>query len=133
MRIWNAGDCPPVFGVRSFTLDIVHTFSLNDFLKVCTLYHSYALKQTPSRGITSTNRGLTTTVNVDNEAAMKNHTTAPQRFTFLFLAVVRANPQAHPHREQITAVSEREARSLLAGRYVLVFAGRLPALEVTHG
>jgi hypothetical protein len=76
---------------------------------------------------------LTTTVNASNEVAMKNHTTAPQRFTFLFLAVVRANPQAHPHREQITAVSEREARSLLAGRYVLVFAGRLPTLEVAHG
>ncbi|VEA68213.1 ORF6N domain [Serratia plymuthica] len=76
---------------------------------------------------------LTTTVNVDNEVVMRNHTTAPQRFTFLFLAVVRANPQAHPHREQITAISEHEARSLLAGRFVLVFAGRLPALEVAHG
>ncbi|WP_208951022.1 host cell division inhibitor Icd-like protein [Rahnella sp. ChDrAdgB13] len=64
---------------------------------------------------------------------MRNHTTAPQRFTFLFLAVVRANPQAHPHREQIAAASEREARSLLVGRFVLVFAGRLPALGVTHG
>lgn len=63
---------------------------------------------------------------------MQNHTTAPQRFIFLFLAVVRANPLAHPHREEITATSEREARSLLAGRFVLVFAGRLPALGVNH-
>lgn len=63
---------------------------------------------------------------------MQNHITAPQRFTFLFLAVVRANPQALPHREQVTAATEREARSSLAGRYVLLFAGRLPVREVSH-
>ncbi|CAI0832068.1 host cell division inhibitor Icd-like protein [Serratia fonticola] len=63
---------------------------------------------------------------------MSNIITAPQRFTFLFLAVVRANTQARPHREQVTATSEREARSFLAGRYVLLFAGRLPVREVHH-
>ncbi|TQI82500.1 hypothetical protein FHU09_5187 [Serratia fonticola] len=63
---------------------------------------------------------------------MRNHTTAPQRFTFLFLPVIRANPQAHPHREQVTAASEREARSLLADRFVLLFAGRLPVREVPY-
>ncbi|CND22603.1 MULTISPECIES: host cell division inhibitor Icd-like protein [Yersinia] len=63
---------------------------------------------------------------------MKNNTTAPQRFIFLFLAVMRANTQAHPHREQISATSEREARSLLAGRFVLIFAGRLPVREVVN-
>ncbi|WP_025121321.1 MULTISPECIES: host cell division inhibitor Icd-like protein [unclassified Serratia (in: enterobacteria)] len=63
---------------------------------------------------------------------MQNHTTAPQRFTFLFLAVVRANPQDRPHREQVTAATEREARSFLAGRFVLLFAGRLPVREVRH-
>jgi hypothetical protein len=66
------------------------------------------------------------------EVAMSNITTAPKRFIFLFLAVVRANPQAHPHREEITATSEHEARSLLAGHFVLVFAGRLPALGGVH-
>lgn len=63
---------------------------------------------------------------------MQNHITAPQRFTFLFLAVVRANPQALPHREQVTATSEHEARYFLAGRYVLLFAGRLPVREASH-
>ncbi|MGT3173470.1 host cell division inhibitor Icd-like protein [Yersinia enterocolitica] len=75
---------------------------------------------------------LTTNDNYTIEAAMKNNTTAPQRFTFLFLAVMRANTQAHPHREQISATSEREARSLLAGRFVLIFAGRLPVREVVN-
>ncbi len=63
---------------------------------------------------------------------MKNNTTAPQRFTFLFLAVMRANTQAHPHREQINATSEWEARFLLTGRFVLIFAGRLPVREVAN-
>lgn len=63
---------------------------------------------------------------------MSNLITAPQRFTFLFLAVVRGNPQAQPHREQVTATSEHEARSFLAGRFVLLFAGRLPVREVSH-
>lgn len=75
---------------------------------------------------------LTTNDNYTIEAAMKNNTTAPQRFIFLFLAVMRANTQAHPHREQISATSEREARSLLAGRFVLIFAGRLPVREVVN-
>lgn len=60
IRIWNAGDCPPVFGVRSLALDIVHTFSFNEPHKVCTLYHEYLLKQTPPNDIASTERGLTT-------------------------------------------------------------------------
>ncbi len=49
------------------------------------------------------------------------------KFTWLFLAVSRSNPQDKPHREEVIARSEREARLSLAGRYVLSFAGRLPA------
>ncbi|ELO3636699.1 host cell division inhibitor Icd-like protein [Salmonella enterica] len=49
---------------------------------------------------------------------------------YLFLAVVRANKQDKPHREEVIATSEREARKYLAGRYVLSFAGRLPVQEV---
>jgi hypothetical protein len=59
----------------------------------------------------------------------QNHT---KNRVFIFLAVTRANMQDKPHREQITATSEREARQLLAGRFVLVFAGRLPVSEVRH-
>ncbi|EEF4970967.1 host cell division inhibitor Icd-like protein [Salmonella enterica] len=50
---------------------------------------------------------------------------------YLFLAVVRANVQDKPHREEVIATSEREARKYLAGRYVLLFAGRLPVQEVS--
>jgi len=44
----------------------------------------------------------------------------------LFLAVSRVNRQDRPHREEVTATSEQEARALLAGRFILCFAGRLP-------
>ncbi|HFZ8993823.1 TPA: host cell division inhibitor Icd-like protein [Citrobacter freundii] len=53
-------------------------------------------------------------------------------FTWLFLAVSRANMQDKPHREEITAASEYEARKCLAGRYVLSFAGRLPVTGAHH-
>jgi len=128
MRIWNAGDCPPDFGVRSFTLDIVHTFSFNGFYKVCTLYHEYSLKQTPPKGITSTRQGLTTTVKASNEAAMKDHTQTHPKFTWRFLAL-SANTR---NVISITAATEREARDQSPIGCVMVFAGRLPAQEVRH-
>ncbi|WP_262958520.1 host cell division inhibitor Icd-like protein [Salmonella enterica] len=52
---------------------------------------------------------------------------------FLFLAVSRTNLQDKPHREEVIATSEREARLMLVGRYVLSFAGCLPVREVHHG
>ncbi|MER3384072.1 host cell division inhibitor Icd-like protein [Pectobacterium aroidearum] len=54
-------------------------------------------------------------------------------FTFLFLAVRRADLRALPHREAVTAANEHHARRLLVRDYVLVFAGRLPVAEVHHG
>nr|MBJ7892835.1 host cell division inhibitor Icd-like protein [Serratia sp. PAMC26656] len=89
-------------------------------------------KNGEARQCANTNRASNHNDRTSIEVAMSNITTAPKRFAFLFLAVVRANPQAHPHREEITAISERKARSLLAGRFVLVFAGRLPVLGGIH-
>lgn len=58
--------------------------------------------------------------------------THPKNRVFIFLAVTRGNMQDKPHPEEIIAISEREARKLLAGRFVLVFAGSLPVREVCH-
>lgn len=52
------------------------------------------------------------------------------KFQYLFLAVCRSDPNAQPHRESITAYSEHDARRILAGQFILSFAGRLP--EVSH-
>lgn len=64
---------------------------------------------------------------------MQKHTTAT-RTTYLwrFLALSCINIDAKPCRLSIEATSEWEARSLLAGRFVLIFAGRLPVREVVN-
>lgn len=86
---------------------------------------------TPPNGITSTERGLTTTVSLDNEAAMKDHITHPQGrksyiWRFLVLSAIGRNVI------HITATTEREAREQSPAGCVMVFAGRLPVREVRH-
>ncbi|EFS5262064.1 ash family protein [Salmonella enterica] len=68
------------------------------------------------------------------EAAAMVATLTPlhPEFTFYFLAVRRSDLTDRPHREIITAPDEMTARRLLAGRFVLCFAGRVPAQEVRH-
>lgn len=134
MRMGKTGALPSDECFLSrFTVDMYIPTGLVFYLVGIYLITVNTAKETPPKGITSTTRGLTTNDSVIIEVAMSNITTAPQRFTFLFFGRSPCQSTVPPHREQITAVSEREARSLLAGRYVLVFAGRLPALEVTHG
>ncbi|HDG7579029.1 host cell division inhibitor Icd-like protein [Klebsiella pneumoniae] len=53
-------------------------------------------------------------------------------FTFHFLAVRRSDLNDKPHRESVTAPDELTARRLLAGNFVLCFAGRVPAQGVRH-
>lgn len=48
------------------------------------------------------------------------------QYSFLFLAIRRADYQAKPCRVRITASDEHSARIMLAPEYVLSFAGRLP-------
>ncbi|WP_208951718.1 host cell division inhibitor Icd-like protein [Rahnella sp. ChDrAdgB13] len=55
--------------------------------------------------------------------------TRPQ-FTWLFLAVRRADLCDKPHRINVTAPDERAARRLLARDFVFSFAGRIPAGEM---
>lgn len=59
--------------------------------------------------------------------------TNPPYFTWLFLAVRRSDLKSKPHRESIVAPDEGTARKLLAGTYVLSFAGRIPFAEAHHG
>lgn len=52
---------------------------------------------------------------------------------WLFLAVSRTNLRDKPHREEVIATNEHEARKCLSGRYILLFAGRLPVRGGCHG
>ncbi|EBK9620939.1 host cell division inhibitor Icd-like protein [Salmonella enterica] len=73
-------------------------------------------------------------LHTEKEAAAMVATPTPlhPEFTFYFLAVRRSDLTDRPHRETITAPDEMTARRLLAGRFVLCFAGRVPAREVHH-
>lgn len=54
-------------------------------------------------------------------------------FIFLFAAISRLELADHtPHMVRIAAPDELTARRSLVGRYVLSFAGRIPAQEVRH-
>ncbi|MEQ5319444.1 host cell division inhibitor Icd-like protein [Providencia vermicola] len=54
------------------------------------------------------------------------------QFKFLFLSIKRSDTTAKPCRIAVTAPNENSARLMLVRDYMLIFAGRLPALEVAH-
>lgn len=135
MRIWKGGDLPAPRGwlsrtIISFSVDMctpidLSLISLGVHTNMC-----ISKNTTPPNGITSTERGLTTTVSLDNEAAMKDHITHPQGrksyiWRFLALSAIGRNVI------HITATTEREAREQSPAGCVMVFAGRLP-VEVRH-
>lgn len=130
MRIWKGGDLPAPRGwlsrtIISFSVDMctpidLSLISLGVHTNMC-----ISKNTTPPNGITSTERGLTTTVSLDNEAAMKDHITPPQgrkSYIWRFLAL-SAIGRSVIH---ITATTECEAREQSPAGCVMVFAGRLP-------
>lgn len=54
------------------------------------------------------------------------------KFQFRFLALSRADMLAKPCRVSIEAISEKEARRVLAPHFILSLAARLPVQEVSH-
>lgn len=59
-------------------------------------------------------------------------TQATPKFEFRFLALSRADMQAKPCRVSVQAISEKEARRVLAPHFILSLAARLPVQEVAH-
>ncbi|SAB55537.1 Uncharacterised protein [Enterobacter hormaechei] len=127
MRIWNAGALPVPLGClsRLMIVDMCVPIAVVFFQIGTHLTTMLSIKTTPPNGITSTERGLTTTVSLDNEAAMKDHITPPQgrkSYIWRFLAL-SAIGRSVIH---ITATTECEAREQSPAGCVMVFAGRLP-------
>lgn len=132
MRIWNAGALPVPLGClsRLMIVDMCVPIAVVFFQIGTHLTTMLSIKTTPPNGITSTERGLTTTVSESNEAAMKDHITHPQGrksyiWRFLALSAIGRNVI------HITATTEREAREQSPAGCVMVFAGRLP-VEDSH-
>ncbi|HHR6141147.1 TPA: host cell division inhibitor Icd-like protein [Providencia alcalifaciens] len=96
-------------------------------------------KAMPRSALTLTGHLITT----DNEAievTMSKHNTPVtgrtshtpnQSYRWLFLALNRSDYTAKPCRIAVTASNEHDARLMLVRDYILSFAGRLPAQEVT--
>lgn len=121
--------CLLPFGILTFdmclTLGVIFVVSEN-------VHHVSDTCKAPKPGSASTLTGpLTTTVSLDNEAAMKDHTTHPegrQSFTWRFLALNATSSNVI----HITAGTEQEAREQSPAGCVIVFAGRLPVQGVSH-
>jgi hypothetical protein len=64
--------------------------------------------------------------------AETQHTQTRPKYQYRFMALLRADMTAVPCRLTIEATSEQEARQQLSGRYILSFAGCIPAPEVRY-
>ncbi|MCL0006306.1 host cell division inhibitor Icd-like protein [Providencia rettgeri] len=130
-----------VFGLV-FPVDIVITFPLlfaccNYKVILSLLQH----KKTPSNDITSIERGLITNDSLIIEVTMskfntpvtgRTSLTPNQSYRWLFLALNRSDYTAKPCRIAVTAPNENSARLMLVRDYMLIFAGRLPAIGGKH-
>lgn len=56
----------------------------------------------------------------------------PKKYQYRFLALPRADMLAMPCRVSVEAISEKEARRVLAPHFILSLAARLPVQEVRH-
>lgn len=139
--IWNVGDNPFPFSVLSlFGVDMYVRNLLVCYL-LCTYFNmKYVQNKTPSNDITSITQGLTTNDTDSIEVAMQDintpvigrtSLTPNQSYRWLFLALNRSDYTAKPCRIAVTAPNENSARLMLVRDYMLIFAGRLPAQEVT--
>lgn len=115
--------CSPSYTLVVFTLSTVKTQKVH--------------KTAKPRGALTPSGLLTTTDRACIEVAMSNRTTphmgraslSPNKFIWRFLALSSIDRNVM----HITATTEREAREQSPAGCVMVFAGRLPVLEVPHG
>lgn len=119
---------------------MVDTWFTPDYIIIeSQVYDKCIPKTMPRSGGTLTGHLITT----DNEAievTMSKHNTPVtgrtsltpnQSYRWLFLALNRSDYTAKPSRIAVTASNEHDARLMLVRDYILSFAGRLPAQEVT--
>ena len=102
------------------------------FIKVVsTLFYSRC-QSSEARQCCNTNRASDHNVTEAYTMAGTQHTQTHSKYQYRFMALLRADMTAAPCRLTIEATSEQEARQRLSGRYILSFAGCIPAQEVRH-
>lgn len=131
IRIWKVGDSPSPFGVLSRLIVDMYVRNLIAWILLCTYVITTNMQKTTPRTAGTVPGRLTSTDKLRIEEAMKDHITHPQGrksyiWRFLALSAIGRNVI------HITATTEREAREQSPAGCVMVFAGRLPVLEVRH-
>lgn len=89
-------------------------------------YANSAVVTTPEIGVSSGD-----SLQNIKEIIVMMATPTQTQFKFLFLSIKRSDTTAKPCRIAVTASNEHDARLMLVRDYILSFAGRLPAQEVT--
>ncbi|MEX9911414.1 host cell division inhibitor Icd-like protein [Providencia huaxiensis] len=69
---------------------------------------------------------------IQTEIIVMMATPTQTQFKFLFLSIKRSDTTAKPCRIAVTAPNENSARLMLVRDYMLIFAGRLPAIGGKH-
>lgn len=123
-----------------FVFDMCNTQSVCCLCQ--TVYNTFGsnVKQRSPEVRSTLSRLLITTDNEAIEVTMSKHNTPVtgrtsltpnQSYRWIFLALNRSDYTAKPCRIAVTAPNENSARLMLVRDYILSFAGRLPAQEVT--
>ncbi|WP_442959907.1 MULTISPECIES: host cell division inhibitor Icd-like protein [unclassified Providencia] len=83
--------------------------------------------------ITTDNEAIEVTMSKHNTPVTGRASLTPnQSYRWLFLALNRSDYTAKPCRITVTAPNEHDARLMLVRDYMLIFAGRLPAIGGKH-
>ncbi|QCJ70631.1 hypothetical protein C9446_12675 [Providencia heimbachae] len=119
---------------------MVDTWFTPDYIIIESQVYDKCTPKTMPRSASTLTGHLTTNDNTSIEVAMSKHNTPVtgrtsltpnQSYRWLFLALNRSDYTAKPCRIAVTAPNENSARLMLVRDYILSFAGRLPAQEVT--
>ena len=90
-------------------------------------YANSAVVTTPEIGVSSGD-----SLQNIKEIIVMMATPTQTQFKFLFLSIKRSDTTAKPCRIAVTAPNENSARLMLVRDYMLIFAGRLPAIGGKH-
>ncbi len=116
---------------------MVDTWFTPDYIIIESQVYDKCIPKTMPRSASTLTGHLTTNDNTSIEVAMSKHNTPVtgrtsltpnQSYRWLFLALNRSDYTAKPCRIAVTAPNENSARLMLVRDYMLIFAGRLPAI-----
>ncbi len=132
IRIWKVGDQPSPLGVLSRLIVDTYVRNLIPWVLLCTYVITANIEKATPRTVSAVPGRLTKPLVGVTVMADQQHTQSHPKYTWRFLALNRHDKKAKPCRLSVVAVSESEARSILAPHFILSLAARLPIAEVRN-